>query len=204
MSRTVHMLCGDFSDLAKGFALSSNDIVPLRDCLATGPLCEFTDRRGILSPDARALLRVLQDDSAPLPRLRAALHRLLWRYPDLRSGVNRQDAQLLSNTRDYGPAAVSVIGRSIAALERVGDVLLWWRLRRLAGPALPHPAVTMTGVQSEISRTDVHLTPVGERIARGELNFVELNGIDDWVGGVHLDSRVNDVWFHRDGLLIRG
>ena len=136
------------------------------------------------------------------------MHRLLWRYPDLRSGVNRQDAQLLSNTRDYGPAAASVIGRSIAALERVGDrvgnVLLWWRLRRLAGPALPHPVVTMTGAQSEIAGTDVHLTHVGDQIVRGELNFVELNGIDDWVAGEHLDSRVNDVWFHRDGLLIRG
>jgi len=27
--------------------------------------------------------------------------------------------------------------------------------------------------------------------------------IDDWVGGVHLDSRSGRVWIHRDGALIR-
>ena len=88
--------------------------------------------------------------------------------------------------------------------DRAGDLLLWWRLRRLADPALPHPAVSIAGVQGWIASAEVNLTSVGERIAGGELNFVELNGIDDWVGGVHLDSRVGDVWFRRDDALIRG
>jgi hypothetical protein len=101
-----------------------------------------------------------------------------------------------------------VIVRSIIALEsmgdRDGDVLLLWRLRRLADPALRHPAVTISGGQGSMAGAEVHLTDVGERVARGEVNFVELNGIDEWVGGVHLDSRVGDVWFHRDFDLVRG
>jgi hypothetical protein len=163
--------------------------------------------RAITCSEPDTLLRLLHDDSAALPILRAALRRVLWRFPDFRSGVSRQDAQLLSSTRDHGPAAASVVGRSVIALEnegdRAGDLLLWWRLRRLADPALPHPAVTIAGVQGWIAGAEVNLTSVGERIARGELNFVELNGIDDWVGGVHLDSRVGDVWFRRDDALIR-
>ena len=49
----------------------------------------------------------------------------------------------------------------------------------------------------------MHLTPHGEAILAGDGNAVEWNGIDDWVGGVHLDSRSGRVWFHRDGMLIR-
>jgi hypothetical protein len=33
---------------------------------------------------------------------------------------------------------------------------------------------------------------------------VEVDGIDDRVGGVHLQSRTGHVWFHRDGELLRG
>ncbi len=163
--------------------------------------------RGVTSPDPGPLMRLLHDRSAPLPRLREALHGLLWRYPDFRSGLSRQDASLLANTRDYGPAASGVIVRSIIALEKLGDrdgdVLLLWRLRRLANPALRHPAVTISGGQGLIAGAEVHLTDAGERIARCELNFVELNGIDEWVGGVHLDSGVDDVWFHRAFALVR-
>ncbi len=164
--------------------------------------------RGVTSPDPGPLVRLLHDRSAPLPRLREGLHGLLWRYPDFRSGLSRQDESLLANTRDHGPGASSVIVRSIIALEklgdRAGDVFLLWRLRRLADPALRHPAVTISGAQGSIAGFEVHLTGAGERITRGELNFVELNGIDDWVGGVHLDSRVGDVWFHREFDLVRG
>jgi Domain of unknown function (DUF1835) len=52
-------------------------------------------------------------------------------------------------------------------------------------------------------RPEAHLTPEGEQFLRGELNFVELNGIDDWVGGVHLDSRTGDVWFNQDRKIVR-
>ena len=29
-----------------------------------------------------------------------------------------------------------------------------------------------------------------------------MNGIEDWVGGVHLDSRVGDVWYHQDKKIV--
>jgi len=36
----------------------------------------------------------------------------------------------------------------------------------------------------------------------GEANAVHLNGVDDWIAGVHLESRAGRVWFSRDGTLI--
>jgi hypothetical protein len=64
--------------------------------------------------------------------------------------------------------------------------------------------VTLTGERTTIRGTEARLTPDGERFLEVELNFVELNGLNDWVGGVHLDSRVGNVWFRQDGRIVRG
>jgi hypothetical protein len=87
--------------------------------------------------------------------------------------------------------------------ECVGDNWRYWRLQHLADPMLPHPAVTLTGERTTIRGTEVRLTPAGERFLKAELNFVELNGIEDWVAGVRLDSRVGDVWYLHDRVVVR-
>jgi hypothetical protein len=69
--------------------------------------------------------------------------------------------------------------------ERVGDIWLFSRLRGLALPTLPRPAVELTGERTTIRGIEARLTSDGERFLKGESDFVELNGIEDWVGGVH-------------------
>lgn len=86
----------------------------------------------------------------------------------------------------------------------VGDNWLFCGLQCLADPTLPHPALELTGKRTAIPGTEARLTAEGERFLNGDLNFVELNGIDDWVGGVHLDSRAGDVWFRQDRRIVRG
>jgi hypothetical protein len=39
---------------------------------------------------------------------------------------------------------------------------------------------------------------------KGTRNAVELNGIDDSVLGVHLDSKQGTVWYRKDGELVAG
>ena len=46
------------------------------------------------------------------------------------------------------------------------------------------------------------LTDAGESVLAGHANAVELNGIDDWVLGVHLDSENGSVWYRKDGALV--
>ena len=161
------------------------------------------------APDPVALTAFIDQVSTPFPLLRAAFEKLLWRYPDARSGINRYEARLLASTRDDGPIVARVIGCSMKACfleesDTIGDTWHFWRLRRLADPSLPRPAVVLTGERTTIRGTEARLTPDGEQFLKGALNFVELNGIDDWVGGVHLDSRVEHVWFCQDGKIVRG
>lgn len=163
----------------------------------------------VIAPDPTALIRFLNGDVIPFPLLHAALARLLWRYPDRRSGLNRFEAQLLTSTRTKGPIAARVIASTMSKFIRednecVGDNWLFWRLRRLANPNLPHPAVILNGERTTIWGTEVHLTPDGERFLRGEFNFVAMNGINDWIGGVHLDAGARNIWFHHDGTLVPG
>ena len=66
--------------------------------------------------------------------------------------------------------------------ESVGDIWLFWRLCGLAVPTLPHSAVELTGERTTIRGTEARLTSVGEQFLKAKLNFVELNGIEDWVG----------------------
>ncbi len=162
----------------------------------------------VIASHPDSLISFVDQVSGPFPLVRAAFERILWRYPDVRSGLNRYEACLLANTRDVGPVVASVIASSMKAFfvdenECVGDNWLFWRLRGLADPTLPHPAVALTGEQTTIRGTEAHLTPDGEHFLKAELNFVELNGIEDWMGGVHLDSRVGHVWFHHDKKLLR-
>jgi hypothetical protein len=46
--------------------------------------------------------------------------------------------------------------------------------------------------------TSVHLTGSGERVLAGEADQVALNGIDRWIGGVHLEGH-HVPWRWDDG-----
>ncbi len=165
----------------------------------------------VTAPEPSALVRMARRKSGRLPFLRAAIARLLRHYPDARTGLNIHEARLLASTRDNGPLAARIISETMAASNRVngdgvGDNWLFARLRGLADPACPHPAVILTGARVTIRLTRARLTPDGHRFLEGSANFVEQNGIDDWVGGVHLDSKAGNVWCfdNENHTLVRG
>jgi hypothetical protein len=164
--------------------------------------------RAVTSAQPDGLVDLVGRRDSPLAVMHAALRKLLARYPALDSGVNHHEERLLENARDRGPVAARVIGYTLSDLfdegDCVGDGWLFWRLRRLAGPNLARPAVTLTGTRTEIRGTEVRLTEDGVQILAKQRNFVMLNGIDDWIGGVHLDSNAGPVWFRRDNTLVRG
>jgi hypothetical protein len=55
---------------------------------------------------------------------------------------------------------------------------------------------------ANMREAEVHLTESGKDVLAGRLNFVTVNGIDDWVCGIHLDSVAGHVWFQRNGILV--
>ena len=79
------------------------------------------------------------------------------------------------------------------APDVVGDQWLFSLLLRLGDPSLSEPVLDISGSRVEYRDTEVRLTPFGQRVIDGTANFVDANGIDDWVAGVHLQSDAGRV-----------
>jgi hypothetical protein len=156
----------------------------------------------ITAPDPSLLEEFLSQGAVPPPFLQRSLVYLLLRFPDAETGLNMLDLLLLQCVAEQGPDARRVIGytigRSIDSLDYVGDYYLFGRLSRLADPSLPHPLLSLIGSCDELQNARVHLTEAGRNVLDSRANFVEMNGIDDWVGGIHLDSSAGRVWFQQN------
>jgi hypothetical protein len=159
----------------------------------------------VTAPEPAALTNYLASFSGALPLLPRAVRTLLNRYPDHASGLGVWDRQLLKWTAAKGPCAARVIGHTMGYAmdgpDWVGDVYLFHRLQRLGAADLPHPLLSLNRHSAPMRETTVEITDTGRAVLRNKANAVRLNGIDDWIAGVHLESRAGRVWFNRGGTL---
>jgi hypothetical protein len=157
----------------------------------------------LVSLQPKLLTSLLADSGdRPLPLLNRSLRCLLGRYPDRTTGLNVLDKTLLKNVRAEGPTAVSAIGATLGdlwgTLDDPSDLYLYHRLRRMGSPQINQKLVELSGPSPAMRDTQVRITETGLDVSNGKANAVEINGIDDWVCGVHLCSERNNVWY-RDG-----
>lgn len=153
------------------------------------------------SDDPAALSSYVAGSSA-MPIAHRAIRELLYRYPDVRSGLRVWDECLLRHTLDKGPRAVRVIGHTLGSmsLDWLGDMHLF---RRLVGMAdVRSPLISLTGSRESMRDCEVRLTSFGHDVLAGNANTVQENGIDDWIGGVHLGSESNVTFRSRDSLIL--
>lgn len=135
-----------------------------------------------------------------LPFLHRAMRQLVYRYPHVQSGTSIWDERLLHYAQERGPRAMRVLGHTIGNNDTpdwIDDVYLFRRLVSLSAPAVTSPLLSATGDTERLRECKVELTPFGEAVLAGEANHVLENGIDDWIGGVHLTSE-SPITF-RDG-----
>lgn len=141
--------------------------------------------------------------TSPMPLAHQAVGRLLYRYPDVRTGLCATDENLLRYTLEHGPKATRVVGYTMAfgeSLDPLGASYLFYRLVRMSNA--PLPLVSLAGNVKSMHECQVSLTSFGERVLAGEANNVHENGIDDWIGGVHLDSRETATFRDGDSLVL--
>ena len=144
-----------------------------------------------------------------LPYLHAAMRRLLQEYPSASNGLSRTEQQtvdaLLSGARTVGDTYQA----AHAPREEwvwLGDSSFAWYVQRLmrgAAPVIafadsPNPAEAAqppvdAESHAEFWNRKIQLTAVGEAVAKGEANAIALNGIDRWIGGVHLVKPANSI-----------
>src|SRR6266850_325079 len=151
------------------------------------------------SSDPTEIGTVLETDTSSLPFLKSAFEAHLRRFPSTRNGLGRIENTGLKLI-DTGPEKFIDLFPKFTEAEPVyglGDAQLWLDLLGLS--TARHPLLSIeNGNGGALTPEVVHnasfkLTDVGQALLRDEVDFVELNGIDLWLGGVHLQSDLK-VW----------
>ena len=151
------------------------------------------------------LIRILEEKTPCLPLLQKALWNLFYRYPDISTGLSRFDEIILDGANRHSPKAARIIGHSLAfdmmyernslyELDLVGDLYLFHRLKKMAQPHLARPLLKLNTLDKPLKETQVEVTEFGKEVLKGKHNIVQINGINDWVCGVHLNSENGQIW----------
>jgi len=140
--------------------------------------------------------RLLRTDLRAVLGLRLALTRLLQEYPSSENGLSRLEMLLLRAIQKAGSLRAAEAVGSIITKETVGDTLLFDMLHALV--EAPHPLVERAETEDPKIRnyhygSILKLTNAGRRVLAGKTDAIGLNGIDRWIGGVHLRGR-NIPW----------
>jgi len=143
------------------------------------------------SPDPRAIAALLADDTLELPYLADALTRHLEQFPSTFNGLSRSEHQALQVIARGGtPTVGDAYVASHHEMEDpiwLGDSTFLAYLEDLAEGDRPLVALGH-GERDAMSRS-VGLTNDGRDVLEGRKDRVRLNGIDRWLGGVHLRGR---------------
>ena len=155
------------------------------------------------SPSPVALSRLLTTDLRPLPELRDTMSFMLQEYPERHSGLSRLEQKLLRTVQSLGVTAPAfAVGSTSLRTEMVGDGFLFDMLRtfvRARHPLLRF-AEPFTGKLDsyQFNGSKITVTDAGQRVLAGKADHVALNGINRWIGGVHLlGHRVRWRWDER-------
>jgi hypothetical protein len=151
------------------------------------------------SPDPRGLAPFTLDAVPELPYLPGALRRHLEEFPATVNGLSRTQTQILETVEGGASSAAALFSACQKREERMfmGDLIFFAHLRRLAGARVP--LVRLVGPGDEpFAKSQVEITPHGSTVLHGAADHIRLNGIDRWLGGVHLHCQPggpqNAVW----------
>jgi hypothetical protein len=186
-------------------AYCSSDPRAIEDFLASRPPRLFSSRPAESTPEPAA--------ETPLPFLDAALEAHLRRFPSMRNRLGWLQNQAVSLIAE-GYHRFSALFRALGDRGPeygLSDCQCSVELDRLV--RVPKPVLAVEGVgdwaaafhSHDISGVSFALTPTGESVLAGNGDFIALNGINLWLGGVHLtETAPLWRWDEDRGTLVSG
>lgn len=152
------------------------------------------------SPRPTSIDELLQGETSALPFLAPALSAHLRRFPSTRNGLGQIENNSLQLIERGLEKFTDLFPGFIAAqpIYGLGDNQLWLALRKLVHAKAPL-ITTQNGNAAAPSakqfpqKTAFKLTDIGRAVLEGEADFLKLNEMDEWLGGVHLNGS-NQLW----------
>jgi hypothetical protein len=145
--------------------------------------------QALRAPDPARLAAIASTSSRELRFVAEAYDRLSREYPSVRDGLSLSERRILAAV-DQRTTAGSAFVRAAARETRpfLGDT---WCFERIAAMRdAPTPLLDSDGPAGAVTRlTPLGLTEAGRRVLDGRDDHVTLNGVDRWIGGVHLEGR---------------
>jgi hypothetical protein len=144
------------------------------------------------SPDPIEIARFLETDTS-LPFIAAALQRHLEQFPSIDSGLSRTERHALSVLREHRSVTGSRLFVAVQRLEKqifMGNGSFYRVGANLSD--VRHPLVQISDMPQH-GLGDVTITEAGRKVIDGRADHIDLNGIDRWLGGVHLKGD-NAAW----------
>ncbi len=166
---------------------------------------------GVTSPDPRFVERFLDSNSIALPYVAEAMHRHLQRFPFVTNGLDRLEREVLEAIAAgrSKPPGIFVHAQDVEERPYFGDTMVWACIDAMA--CARHPLVHVEGPgrlprwnpPPSLGDWDLSLTDTGRAVLEGREDAVSLNGIDRWIGGVHLaGDRAHWRWDDRARCLV--
>lgn len=151
------------------------------------------------SSSPKALSHLLTTDLRVLPEIQETITSMLQEYPERQSGLSRLERKLLRTVDSLGVTTPAAVVGTVLHTELVGDVLLFDMLR--AFTTAPHPLLRFAEPfkgnlrNYQFNGSKIGVTDTGRSVFGGKADHITLNGIDRWIGGVHLlGHRVRWRW----------
>ena len=205
----ITLICiGEHAGIARFGGLGELTAGQLRELPHTNACARLTPAALELATRAWAAFRAPSPESlgaiaaARLGELRflgEAFDRLSREYPAMRDGLSLTERRVLAAVVDGAPDAGTAFVRAGARETRpyMGDTTCFSRMDQMA--AGPHPLLRLDPPGRPVERTTgVRLTDTGARVLAGQADQIALNGIDRWIGGVHLQGH-HVPWRWDDG-----
>ena len=193
----VTLICiGEHPGIAHFGGLGQLSAEQLRDLAATNARAVLTPAAFQLAATAWAAFQapaptgyrtIVTSRSGELRFLAEAFDRLSREYPSTRDGLSLTERRILASVADGASDAATAFMRASARETRpyLGDTWCFGMMQRMA--TAPLPLLTAQPAGQPVTRhTRLHLTSTGRQVLAGDADHVELNGIDRWIGGVHL------------------
>ncbi|OMF37333.1 RNA polymerase subunit sigma-24 [Paenibacillus sp. FSL H8-0548] len=147
------------------------------------------------SSTPEAIVSLLEEDTSALPFLHDALRIHLARFPSVHNGlgiIEQTTLELLTKGIDT-PLQLFQQTSDKHHMLGMGDIQYWLCLRRLSLGS--HPLLSIEGdgkfpglhdSPEHFLQSKVKLTELGTTVVKGHKNWISLNGIYQWYGGVLL------------------
>jgi hypothetical protein len=144
--------------------------------------------RAFTSSDPTAIERLIEMDTSALPFIAAAFRRHLEQFPSVDGGLSRTERQALSILCEQGSVPG---GRLFAAVQRLEEQIFMGNgsfYRIIADLSIGRNPLVQTSDTPQAGLGAVTITEAGRHVIDGRADHIELNGINRWLGGVHLNG----------------